>query len=55
MSEQNTDARSLAHTNWNCKSHIVFAPQSRRKIFFGEKKEEIGKILSVFMAEQLST
>ena len=39
------DNRSLAHTNWNCKYHIVFAPKYRRKIFFGEKKEEIGKIL----------
>ena len=36
---------SLAHTKWNCKYHIVFAPKYRRKVFFGEKKREIGKIL----------
>ena len=36
---------SLAHTKWNCKYHIVFAPKYRRKVFFGEKKVEIGKIL----------
>ena len=36
MSEQNTDARSLAHTKWNCKYHVVFAPKYRRKVFFNE-------------------
>ena len=38
------DTNSLAHTKWNCKYHIVFAPKYRRKVFFGEKKVEIGKI-----------
>ena len=36
---------SLAHTTWNCKYHIVFAPKYRRKFFYAEKREEIGKIL----------
>ncbi|CUO11483.1 Uncharacterised protein [[Ruminococcus] torques] len=27
MSEQNTDVKSLAHTKWNCKYHVVFAPK----------------------------
>ena len=40
------DVKSLAHTKWNCKYHIVFAPKYRRKVFFGEKKREIGKIPS---------
>ena len=40
-----TDKKSLAHTKWNCKYHIVFAPKYRRKVFFGEKKKEIGEIL----------
>lgn len=39
------DNNSLAHTSWNCKYHIVFAPKYRRKIFYGENKAEIGKIL----------
>ncbi len=39
------DIYSLSHTKWNCKYHIVFAPKYRRKIFYGEKKLEIGKIL----------
>ena len=36
---------SLAHTTWNCKYHVVFAPKYRRKIFFGQKRLEIGAIL----------
>ena len=35
----------MAHATWNCKYHVVFAPKFRRKVFFGEKKAEIGKIL----------
>lgn len=27
------DELSLAHTVWNCKYHIVFAPKYRRKVF----------------------
>ena len=39
------DTNSLAHSTWNCKYHIVFAPKYRRKVFFGEKRVEIGAIL----------
>lgn len=36
---------TLAHTKWNCKYHIVFAPKYRRKEIYGELRAEIGKIL----------
>ena len=39
------DNKSIAHTKWKCRYHIVFAPKYRRKVFFGEKREAIGKIL----------
>ena len=39
------DINSLAHTKWNCKYHIVFAPKYRRKVFYGQKRLEIGAIL----------
>ena len=39
------DIHSLSHTKWNCKYHIVFAPKYRRKVFYGEKRLEIGAIL----------
>lgn len=45
MSEQNNVSKSLAHTKWNCKYHIVFAPKYRRKVFYKEKRVEVGKIL----------
>ena len=40
-----SDTNSLAHTKWNCKYHIVFAPKYRRKVFYGQKRLEIGAIL----------
>ena len=39
------DTNSLSHTTWNCKYHIVFAPKYRRKVFYEEKRLEIGAIL----------
>ena len=40
-----SDTKSLSHTKWNCKYHIVFAPKYRRQVFYGEKKRAIGEIL----------
>ncbi len=37
--EQDNATHSLAHTKWNCKYHIVFAPKYRRKVFYVEKRE----------------
>ena len=39
------DNNSLAHTTWNCKYHIVFAPKYRRGVIYGEIRVEIGKII----------
>lgn len=39
------DIHSLSHSKWNCKYHIVFAPKYRRKVFYAEKRLEIGAIL----------
>ena len=39
------DNSSLAHTKWNCKYHIVFAPKYRRQIIYGKIKVDIGIIL----------
>ena len=44
MQEQDNIVNSLAHTKWNCKYHIVFAPKYRRKVFFEEKRLEIREI-----------
>ncbi len=39
------DRNSLAHTKWNCKYHIVFAPKYRRQIIYSKIKADIGKII----------
>jgi len=36
---------NLAHTSWECKYHIVFAPKYRRQIIYGRIKTDIGKII----------
>lgn len=36
---------SLAHTTWNCKYHIVFAPKYRRQTIYGKIRADIGKML----------
>lgn len=40
-----SDSNSLAHTQWNCKYHIVFAPKYRRQVIYGQIKQDIGQIL----------
>ena len=45
MKKEIIDTCSLAHTKWNCKYHIVFAPKYRRKVFFEEKRLEIREML----------
>ena len=47
LKEQDNATHSLAHTKWNCKYHIVFAPKYRRKVFYLEKREAIREILRV--------
>ena len=39
------DDKSLSHSTWNCKYHIVFAPKYRRMVIYGKLKAEIGRIL----------
>ena len=39
------DINSLAHSKWNCKYHIVFAPKYRRQEIYGQIYKDIGQIL----------
>jgi len=39
------DEQSLAHTMWECKYHIVFAPKYRRRVIYGKLKRDISQIL----------
>ena len=38
------DIKSLSHSKYRCKYHIVFVPKYRRKIFCGGHKAETEKI-----------
>lgn len=39
------DKMTLAHTQANCKYHIVFTPKYRRQIIYGKIKQDVGAIL----------
>ena len=37
--------KSLAHTKWMCKYHIVFTPKYRRKIIYNKLRKDIKEII----------
>ncbi len=41
------DNNSLAHTKWECKYHIVFAPKYRRQVIYKQIKADVGQILGI--------
>lgn len=36
--------RSLNHTRWDCKYHVVFIPKRRKKQIFGATRKHLGEI-----------
>ena len=45
MRKERKVKKSLSHTVWECKYHIVWVPKNRRKIVYGKLREELGKML----------
>ena len=45
MLKKKEEPESLAHTRWNCKYYIVFAPKYRRQVIYGQIKADIGSII----------
>jgi hypothetical protein len=41
------DMNSLSHSKWECKYHVVFAPKFRRKVIYGQLKQDIANSLSM--------
>ena len=39
-----SDYKSLFHSKWDCKYHLVFIPKCRRKKLYGEIRKYLGKI-----------
>ena len=46
------DNNSLAHTKWNCKYHIVFAPQYCRQVIYKQISMDIGSIIRTLCARK---
>ena len=40
-----TDYKSLSHTRWECKYHVVFIPKYRKKAIYGQLRRELGEVL----------
>ena len=36
--------RSLNHTKWDCKYHVVFIPKCRRKTLYAELRRHLGEV-----------
>jgi putative transposase len=46
-----TEYKSLNHTTWECKYHVVFIPKYRRKTLYGELRRHLGDVFRK-LAEQ---
>ena len=46
-----TGYRSLNHTKWECKYHVVFIPKYRKKALYGELRRHLGDVFRK-LAEQ---
>ena len=46
------DKDSLAHSKWNCKYHIVFAPKYRRQIIYKKISADKGQIICALCARK---
>lgn len=38
------DAKSLSHSSWECKYHIVWIPKCRRKSMFSQLRKHLGEV-----------
>ena len=38
------ELRSLSHTKWDCKYHVVFIPKCRRKTLYGQLRQHLGEV-----------
>ena len=37
--------KTLNHTEWECKYHVVFIPKYRRKVIYGQIREDLKEVL----------
>ncbi len=44
--------KTLAHSSWDCKYHVVFIPKYRRKVLYGEIRKHLGGIFHELAREK---
>lgn len=46
------DYKSLSHTKWDCKYHIVFIPKRRKKVIYGQLRQYLARIFHELAAHK---
>ena len=46
--------KTLCHSKWDCKYHVVFIPKYRRKAIYGELRQNLGEVLKTLAAQKQS-
>ena len=47
-------SKSLNHTRWECKYHIVFIPKCRRKTLYGQLRVHLGEVFRMLAGQRES-
>ena len=40
-----SQARSVSHSRWECQFHVVFIPKYRKKVLFGQIRQDLGDVM----------
>ena len=46
------NSETLSHTKWDCKSHVVCIPKSRRQALYKELRQHLGAVFRSLAAQQ---
>ncbi len=46
------DSKTLSHTTWDCKYHVVFAPKYRRQALYKELRQYLGEVFQSLAAQR---
>ena len=41
------DSKSLSHSKWKCQYHIVFIPKYRKKVLYGQVRQDVREIINI--------
>ncbi len=49
------DIKSLCHSVWDCKYHVVFIPKCRRRVIYGKVRKYLGEVFRDLARQREST